>query len=76
MEITNCTWEFAFQCPRHWNGLHETDDPGVRMCESCLEKVHLCCTEAEVEERSRRGECVALGFSRGPHLLGKVLPRT
>ena len=75
MQIVNCTWRFEFQCPRGWNGLHATEDPNVRVCESCLERVYLCQTEEEVEMRSRRGECVALGFWRGPQMLGKVLPR-
>ena len=75
MEIVNCTWKFEFQCPRAWIGLHATEDPNVRICESCLERVHLCRTEEEVDVRSRRGECVALSFVRGPQMLGKLIPR-
>lgn len=74
MEIVNCNWKFSFQCPRRWNGLIETADPAVRICESCLQQVHLCKTEAEVEQKSREGKCVALSFHRGPQLLGKVMP--
>lgn len=75
VEITNCTWKFARQCPRMWGALRPTDDPNVRLCESCLCKVHLCYTEAEVNERAKRGDCVALGFTRGPQLLGRVMPK-
>ena len=74
-EIDNCTWKFDFQCPRRWNGLRQTSDPNVRLCESCLCEVHLCSTEEELDLRSKRGECVALNFFRGPQMLGKVLPR-
>jgi len=78
MQIVNCTWKFKFQCPRLWIGLHETSDPNVRTCESCLERVYLCKDEDEVTRRSSQGQCVALGFLRddGTMLLGKVMPVT
>jgi hypothetical protein len=76
LEIENCSWKFKFQCPRLWGGLHPTDDPNVRVCESCLERVYLCKTEAEVLDRSKRGECVALGFFRGGGLLGRVIEKS
>ncbi len=77
MESDSCTWKFwQLQCPRSWSGLRKTDDPDIRLCESCLQNVHLYKTEEEVDLRSRQGECVALNFPRGPQLLGKVLPKT
>ena len=76
MQITNCTWKFQFQCPRRWESLRQTGDPNVRICESCLEDVHLCADDEEVRRRSESGQCVALGFHRdsGFELLGRVIP--
>jgi hypothetical protein len=78
-DIENCSWKFEFQCPRRWASLRLTDDPNVRLCESCLQQVHLCQNDEEVLAHSQRGECVALGFMRDgeeSQLLGKVLPET
>jgi len=76
MEIVNCTWNFQMQCPRHWLGLRETADAKVRFCESCLREVHWCESEAEVQKRAARGECVAVGIRNhvAEGLLGEVVP--
>jgi hypothetical protein len=75
-EIINCTWKFQMQCPRRWEGLRETADPKVRLCESCLKEVHWCESEGEVQQRAARGECVAVGIVHHPAegLLGEVVP--
>ena len=75
-QIENCSWKFAFQCPMAWSRLRQTDDPNVRLCESCLENVYLCRNEGEVTARAKEGKCVAIRFSRGLELLGKVVPKT
>ena len=73
-EIRNCTWKFAFQCPRRWEGLRETGDAKVRMCESCLKEVYLCADDEEVRARAGRGECVAVysKINPGEMLLGEL----
>ena len=75
MEIRNCTWKFKFQCPLRWSSLRTTDDPNVRLCESCLRNVYLCENEEQLAERAASGQCVALRFERdeeGEMLLGDV----
>lgn len=78
MELANCTFKFQFQCPRHWESLRETNDPGIRICDSCLESVRICRNRDELDRASVRGECVAIGFDdpNTPRLLGRILPDT
>lgn len=76
-EIVGCSWKFKLQCPKRWEGLRETADSDVRLCESCLKEVFRCHTEEEVAARAQRGECVALGLFGADEqagLLGEVVP--
>jgi hypothetical protein len=57
-EIRNCT--VNFQCPKLWQRLNLTDDPKVRFCDYCFEKVHLVETEQQLAEQSALGRCVAI----------------
>jgi hypothetical protein len=75
-EIVNCTWKFQFQCPRRWEGLRETADPKVRVCESCLRNVYWCENDAEVRRRAEQGACVAVRVAADETrvILGEVVP--
>lgn len=48
-----------FECPRTWEGLAPTDDPGVRRCEACRQDVYFCATDEETREHARAGHCIA-----------------
>ncbi len=79
--------KFEYQCPQRWDSLQPTDDPAVRHCPECRQKVYYCRSAREVERRADSGECVAID-SRHPRLplgllrtrvrsgrlLGKVAP--
>ena len=56
--IENC--KFAFKCPLRWEALRETDDPGIRHCDSCQREVYFCYGPAEAGQRARQGQCVAI----------------
>ncbi len=58
--ISNCTWKLTLLCPRRWSGLRETADPNVRLCETCLENVHLCFDDAGALRHTALGRRVAL----------------
>ena len=60
-EVEHCSWKWEFQCPKLWSGMRQTDDPNVRMCDVCLEKVYLCETDEEIVRHARSGHCVAVG---------------
>ena len=76
MEILNCTWKFKVQCPKMWSGLRETNDPNVRLCESCLREVHLCENDQQVQQHAAAGHCVALQMlpDDSTCILGEVMP--
>ncbi len=44
----------------YWAELQGTDENGVKYCGECENRVYLVTGEAELEERARRGECVAI----------------
>jgi hypothetical protein len=73
--IENCSWKFEVQCPRLWANLRKTDDPDVRLCETCLELVYLCRNDAEVAQRAAEGKCVAAQFFRDDEMLGRVITK-
>lgn len=54
---------FAFECPRAWASLDPTDDPTVRRCDGCGERVYFSATRDEAERRAREGACVAVPAS-------------
>jgi hypothetical protein len=51
---------FAFVCSRRWESLAPTDDPRVRACDSCQQRVYHCGSVSEAEARARDGECIAV----------------
>ncbi|MBA4062630.1 MAG: hypothetical protein C0501_02770 [Isosphaera sp.] len=70
--IENCDELFAFRCPKKWEALRGTDDPGVRHCDACGKAVHYCRDLWEAYGHARRGACVAVagGVARHPGDLG------
>jgi hypothetical protein len=57
-KIVNCTWKAP--CLYRFSGLRETADPNIRVCEACLEEVHLCSDSGEVARRREQGQRVAI----------------
>jgi hypothetical protein len=57
-EIENCE-RFRYRCPKRFASLSGTEDPMVRFCAECQQRVYYCRTEAELEARAEKGECVA-----------------
>jgi hypothetical protein len=51
---------FSFQCPKQWEELAPTAEPGVRVCADCEENVHYCEDSASAELHARRGDCIAV----------------
>ncbi len=43
--IQNCEVRFRFQCPKQWEALQQTSDPGVRSCSQCQKQVYLCASK-------------------------------
>jgi hypothetical protein len=73
--IDNCTWRFKFQCPKRWEALSANRKRSdVRFCELCRQNIYRCQTDAEVVERTARGECVAFESDFGDMLLGIAIP--
>ncbi|WP_224248106.1 GspE/PulE/PilB domain-containing protein [Hyalangium gracile] len=58
--IQNCEVRFQFRCPKQWEALRETSEPGVRSCSQCQKQVYLCQSTQEVAEHARAGHCVAV----------------
>lgn len=56
----DCGKLFEFACPLYWGGLQPTDDPAIRMCDQCDQKVYFTSTADEFIERAARGQCVAV----------------
>lgn len=50
---------WKFKCPKKWEELSSTDDPRIRVCDSCSEQVYFCDDIEELSVRSREGVCVA-----------------
>jgi uncharacterized protein (TIGR02996 family) len=73
--IDNCAslgWEF--ECPKRWEELKETDDPGVRFCDACRKKVFHCRTVSDAYSHALKGRCVALD-SRNERSTGNIFLR-
>ena len=70
-ELFNCglpsdvdpSQRFAFECPRMWETLAPTDDPKVRHCADCQQRVYFEDSLAAVESRALAGQCVAIPAS-------------
>src|SRR4051794_14126155 len=59
VELWNCRNAFEFVCPRFFRELEPTDEPGVRFCGVCSERVYLARTPGEFVAHGNRGHCVA-----------------
>ncbi len=57
--IRNCTVRIITPCPRRWEALRVTDDPGVRHCQVCARDVFFCSSTEETLEHARSGHCIA-----------------
>jgi hypothetical protein len=55
--IENCP--MAFECPRTWESLASTDNPGVRHCDACSQDVTFCADADTLEKMTATGACVA-----------------
>ncbi|MEN0063363.1 MAG: TIGR02996 domain-containing protein [Myxococcota bacterium] len=64
-KIDACDPKFEFECPKAWAMLEPTDDPLVRHCHQCSQKVYYCLSVRQAHERARWGQCVAVRM--GPH---------
>lgn len=53
----NC--EMEFECPKNWFELTETKQTGVKHCSTCQKNVHLCITQAELDDFAHKGDCIA-----------------
>jgi hypothetical protein len=51
---------FSFQCPRSWEELTPTAQPGVRHCGGCGEDVHRVDTVIAAEQLARQRKCIAV----------------
>lgn len=83
-EVWNCDNAFEFVCPRKWESLSQTEEPGVRFCGVCSQNVYLCETPLEFVSQGNLGRCVAIrkevrpaeGFTDyamgGPRLIRKT----
>jgi uncharacterized protein (TIGR02996 family) len=59
-KIELCESQFAFQCPKQWDKLRPTDEPGVRFCDACSENVYYSHTIEEARQHAWRFRCVAV----------------
>lgn len=55
--IENCP--MAFECPKTWESLASTDNPGVRHCDTCRQNVTFCADADTLEKMTATGACVA-----------------
>jgi hypothetical protein len=65
VELWNCRNSFEFVCPRYFSELEPTDDPAVRFCNVCRERVYQSRTPLDFVSHGELGHCVAVpeGFS-------------
>ncbi len=57
--IRNCLPVFRLVCPQRWEDLTPTNEPGVRHCVQCDQRVYRCATDAETIAHARAGHCIA-----------------
>ncbi len=60
VELWNCRNAFEFVCPRYFDSLQPTEDPEVRFCAVCQEKVYRCATPLDFVRHGELGHCVAI----------------
>lgn len=59
LTIRNCPRPLRFQCPKRWEELAHTEQPGVRQCNHCNCPVYFCASDKEVDEHAQAGHCIA-----------------
>lgn len=62
-ELDTCAISFGFRCPRTWDALGSTEDPLVRWCTACEERVHFAPDLDTAERLALEGHCVAVADS-------------
>lgn len=67
VELWNCRNAFEFLCPQYFSELQPTDDPEVRYCGVCRDRVYHCATPLDFATHGELGHCVAIpeGFAPG-----------
>jgi|ERR1051326_1258452 hypothetical protein len=58
LTIRNCDL-FAFQCPKRWSELAQTNSSDVRHCSVCERDVYLCTTDEQTIQHAKAGDCIA-----------------
>ncbi|MDC0739862.1 hypothetical protein [Polyangium mundeleinium] len=51
---------FSFVCPARWETLAPTEDPSVRFCGQCQERVYFCESSRVAAVHARAGDCIAV----------------
>jgi hypothetical protein len=57
--IRNCPTVFRLVCPQRWEALTPTEEPGVRHCGRCDQRVYICSSDEEAVTHARAGHCIA-----------------
>jgi uncharacterized protein (TIGR02996 family) len=60
--VENCTL-FEFECPKRWEKMEVTHEPGVRLCSTCERPVYYSETIDEARANAWQGRCVAVELS-------------
>jgi uncharacterized protein (TIGR02996 family) len=65
--VENCSL-FEYACPKRWDNMEVTHEPGVRFCDTCRKPVYYSPTIEEARRNAWDGRCVAveLGVPRAP----------
>ena len=66
VELWNCRNAFEFVCPRYFSELTPTDDPEVRFCGVCQERVYRARTPLDFVTHGELGHCVAIPETYDP----------
>lgn len=64
MKIENCL--VKYRCPKTWEALVTTANPGIRYCSTCDRGVHLCQSVQQLKIASDNGWCVAVEIKDSP----------
>lgn len=80
-DVWNCENAFQNACPKKWESLEPTENDGLRYCDVCDQKVHLCETPEQFVQLGNAGHCVAVPNANHPiHLnlmaLGRPSPES
>lgn len=57
--IRNCPTALGLVCPQRWAELAPTEEPGVRHCGRCDQRVYFCSGDEETIAHARAGHCIA-----------------